>query len=278
MKKFSLKYLYLIFSIITFLYLCVCIVFLRFSISVFIYFLAASLLLLALYYVETHKIDKHENEPNPIHIFIKVSSLVFFGITLLLLLFNLLYPKHKLENGYDYIIVFGAGIGDKNEIMNSRIDNAADFARKYKTCKFVLTGAKGSDEPIEEAYYMKDYMVKKGIAEDRIITEPFSVNTSENIINSLELIKIDIKKRNAKEHIITRPFLSKKGVFDLDFLNIGFMSSDFHMTRIVMMAKKQGIVNPFVLPCATKKLYLPYMYVKENLSLFKAIVLNQLRL
>ena len=55
------------------------------------------------------------------------------------------------------------------------------------------------------------------------------------------------------------------------------MSSEFHLTRISLMAKKYGILRPYSIPCETKALYKPYLYVREDLSLFKALVLNQLK-
>lgn len=280
MKKQILRKVYLILAGITFIYAIICCMLMTFSISVFIYFMTAVVLLLGLYYVEKFPINPEEDEPSAVHIFIKISSALFFGLSIMLIFFNIMYIKPTLPDGqkYDYIIVFGAGITGKNEIMNSRINTAITYAKKYTRCKFILTGAKGDNEPIEEAYYMMKYMVDRGVSEDRIITEPFSVNTYQNIANSLELLKIDLKKRNARDNIIKRPFISKKGIYDLDFINIGFMSSEFHLTRIVMMAKKDGINYAYAIPCNTNPLYVLYMYVRENLSLFKSFVLSQVKL
>ena len=161
--------------------------------------------------------------------------------------------------------------------MNSRLDTAIDFAKKNVKSKFVLTGAKGIDEPIAEAVYMKDYMIKRGINENRILVDPFSVNTSENINNSLNLIIDDVIKRNRAENLIPRPFKRNSKKFDMDFINIGFMSNEFHLTRINMMARKRGISTPYDIKCHTNLLYVPYLYVRENLSLFKAFVLSQLK-
>ena len=48
----------------------------------------------------------------------------------------------------------------------------------------------------------------------------------------LNLIKKDVLKRNPRENIVTRPFRNDDDKFDLDFLNIGFMSSEFHNSWI----------------------------------------------
>ena len=207
---------------------------------------------------------------------------MFFSAFLLITLFNLLYPKNYIKEdegkGYDYIIVFGAGISDgKTLVMNSRLDNAIEYAKRYRRCKFVLTGAKGEREPIEEAVYMRNYMVERGVSDAMIIIDPYSINTRENIFNALTLIRKDVFRRNPREKIITRPFKNDENKFDLDFLNIGFMSSEFHLTRINLMAKKYGIYKPYDIPCNTRTVYKPYLYIREDLSLIKAFVFNELK-
>ena len=281
MIKLFKKSIFAILAIIVLIYIFVCDVFMTISLSMNLCFLTATVLLLFLQYVVNNPIDYEKNPPSFFHIFIKIASFFFFFSIISVILFNCLYPKNMInprDQKYDYIIVFGAGITEgKTAIMNSRLDTAIEYANKYKRCKFVLTGAKGGKELIEEAAYMRDYMSKRGVKDSNIIVEPFSVNTNENIFNSLKLIRNDVKKRNARENIITRPFKNQSDKFDLEFLNIGFMSSVFHLTRISLMSKKYGILRPYSIPCETKALYKPYLYVREDLSLFKALVLNQLK-
>lgn len=282
MIKIIKNIIYIIAASILFIYIIICDILMSFSISMNLCFFASIVLLILVGYVINNPIDYTKRGPSFIYTFIKVSSILFFVGVLSIVFFNILYPKHYInenEQTFDYIIVFGAGVSrEDNTIINGRIEKAIEYAKKYKRCKFVLTGAKGKDEPIEEAIYMRNYMVERGIDDSQIIIDPFSVNTGENIINSLELIKKDIRKRNPRENIITRPFKSSKDNFDLDFLNIGFMSSDFHLTRINMMAKKLGISRPYDILCETYWLYAPYLYLREDLSLFKALVLNQLKI
>lgn len=263
------------------IYIVICDFAMTMSLTVTIYFIVFICLLIAYAYTLLKPIDKEVRGPSFRYIFIKIATYMFVIATFALMLFNILYPKRRLSDDkkYDYIIVFGAGITDgKTEIINSRLNKALEYADKYKRCRFILTGAKGENEPIEEAYYMKSYMTYRGVEDDRIIVDPFSINTEENIKNSLELIKNDARKRNTRERIFTRPFMNRKDRFDMDFLNIGFMSSEFHITRINLMARKQGVLKPYDIPCDTRILYLFYQYMRENLSMFKALVLNQLKI
>lgn len=279
MRKILKKSIFLVFAILILVYIVICDVFMTFSITMNLCFIFSAILMLILQYFVNNPVDEEEMEPKFIYIFVKIATFLFFFTFIFAILFNCLYPKNYIhDKDYDYIVVFGAGVSEgKNQIMNSRLDTAIIYARKYKRCKFVLTGAKGKNEPITEALYMKNYMVESGIDERNILVEPFSVNTSENVFNSLKLIKEDIIRRNFRENIITRPFKNDLEKFDLDFVNIGFMSSEFHLTRINLMAKKLGIYHPYDIPCETKLFYRPYLYVREDLSLFKAFVLNQLK-
>ncbi len=283
MIKFLKNTICLFLAIVIAIYIIMCDIWMTFSFSMNCVFFTAVILLLLMNYIINYPIDKEERGPSFVRILTQVVTVFYFTGIISLLLFNIFYPKNYInvyDQKYDYIIVFGAGISkNKNEIMNSRVEKAIEYSKKYKKCKFVLTGAKGSDEPIEEALYMKNYMTDRGMDERRIIIDNHSYNTYENLINSLNLIKKDVLNRNKKENIITRPFKNvEKEYFDLDFLNIGFMSSEFHLTRINMMAKKVGIYRPYDIACETINIYKPYMYIREDLSLFKAFVLNQLKI
>lgn len=285
-KNNIFQYLYIfilsILSIFFIVYIIIYDVLCSFSIIMNICFFMASMLLLLRIYDKIFKIDQKVNAPSFKRIFISVFTKCFFSFFILFLLFNILYEKNELVGKikYDYVIVFGCGIREnKTAMINSRIDNAVEYSKIDDRCKFVLTGAKGADEPMAEAIYMFKYMVDRGVSEDRILIDTYSFNTYDNIKNSLTLIVDDVMDRNPREHIISRPFDRKnKEQFDLDFLNIGFMSSEFHLTRIVMMAKKMGIHKPYVIKCTTSLFYKPYMYIRETLSMLKAIILWQVKI
>ena len=240
------KYIFILLAVVTLIYLLICNVVMTFSFIMNAVFITAIVLFILIYYLISNPINLKERSPSFIRIFINVFAIFYFFGIASIIIFNIFYPKYYLntkDQTYDYIIVFGAGISEnKTEIMNSRIEKAVEYSKKYPRCKFVLTGAKGGNELIEEAIYMRNYLKERGIDDKRLLIEPNSINTNENIYNSLNLIKKDVIKRNAKENIITRPFKNVENHFDLDFLNIGFMSSEFHLTRINMMAKKIGIM------------------------------------
>ena len=108
-------------------------------------------------------------------------------------------PKTLAANAnYDAIIVLGAQVKPDRTLsvqLTWRMDAAVEAYEK-KNVPIVVCGAQGPDEPCTEAEAMRDYLLKKGIPEDDILTDPRSFNTNENLENAQELLKgyQDIKR------------------------------------------------------------------------------------
>ena len=276
------KYLYIIVSGLLLSYIIIVNFYVKFSISVSLCFFVGAMLSLAKFIMKLKPINKEEREPSFIYIFLNIAFKAYFAVMIGIIMFNIIYYKDVISKykTYDYIIVFGGNIdvdNKKNFIVNSRVDKAIELAKENENVRVILTGAKLSGEIIEEAYYMKNYMVKGGIELDRLFTDILSTNTNENIENALYIIKEDVIRRNRRGSFINAPFDRNKNSFDARFLNIGFLSSEFHLTRISMMAKNKGVKRPYVISVNSLWYLLPYYYVRENLSLIKAMALSQLK-
>ncbi len=126
----------------------------------------------------------------------------------------------------DYIIILGCMIkkdGSLTPLLKSRVDRAIEFSKMQKDnankdITFVVSGGKGSDEPISEAEAMKEYLISKGINANKIIVENKSKSTYENIKYSYELISK--KKKDAKLAVST---------------------TNYHVFRAGVIADEQGI-------------------------------------
>lgn len=126
----------------------------------------------------------------------------------------------------DYIIILGCRIrkdGTLTPILKSRVDRAINFSKMQydatgKDIIFIPSGGKGSDEVISEGEAIKNYLLEQGINKNSIIVENKSKNTYENIKFSYRLI-------NKKT----------KGA------NIAFSTTNFHVFRAGIIARKQGI-------------------------------------
>jgi uncharacterized SAM-binding protein YcdF (DUF218 family) len=179
-------------------------------------------------------------------ILIYLCCIVFIGVN------SYLQYKHKVPRNGDYMIVLGAGL-KKNKptrALKYRIETAAIYAKENKNTKIIVSGGQGKDELISEAECMRIELVKLGIDENRIIKEDLSTNTYENMK------------------------FSKKMIQNVEATGI-IVTNDYHLLRSVKLAKKQGL-NIVGLPAKTPSVIIPTAYIRECLSILKAIYYNHI--
>jgi uncharacterized SAM-binding protein YcdF (DUF218 family) len=154
------------------------------------------------------------------------------------------------DSNADYVIVLGAKVnGTKpSRVLRQRLDAAIEYAEQNKNAEIIVTGGKGADEAISEAEAMKNYLVKKGIAGDRIITENKAADTGENLE------------------------LSKNIIGDTD-KSIVIVTSDFHMYRAVKIAEQTGFSRISGLPARTDAVLAPNYYIREAFGIIKYFML-----
>lgn len=121
-----------------------------------------------------------------------------------------------------YLVVLGAKVREDGPSVSlwDRIYAAADYLNAHPDTIAIVSGGQGTDEPITEAQAMYDELVKLGIPEERIWMEDKATSTDENMRFSLELIEEKTGSRPEK---------------------LGILSSEYHLYRASLMAKKLGI-------------------------------------
>lgn len=89
------------------------------------------------------------------------------------------------------LVVLGCKIaGDRPTIMlRQRLDSAYQALEKDPELKCVVSGGQGADEQYPESRVMREYLIQKGIAPERIVEEDLSTNTRENLLYSMEIIR-----------------------------------------------------------------------------------------
>lgn len=120
---------------------------------------------------------------------------------------------------YDAIIVLGAQVKPDGELslqLQWRLDAAVE-AYEDSPCWIVTCGARGSNEPVEEAYAMRDYLIEQGVPADRILTDPESFNTRQNIDHAVALLA------------------------DKDVEKVVVVTSDYHVPRALALAEDAGL-------------------------------------
>ena len=103
-------------------------------------------------------------------------------------------------------------------MLKRRLDAAYGYLSEHDSVCAVVSGGQGSDESISEAQCMKDYLVARGIAPERIFMEDRSVNTEENLRFSKAVI-------------------SENGLPG----RITLVTDNFHQYRAELIAESNGI-------------------------------------
>ncbi|TQR20585.1 YdcF family protein [Psychrobacillus vulpis] len=158
----------------------------------------------------------------------------------------------KADGSNEYAIVLGAKVKKGNIpslALQYRLESALDYATKYPHVKIVLSGGQGSDEEIEEAVVMKNYLLENGIAEDRLIVEDQSTSTYENLLYSQKLLPDDVT-------------------------SVTIITSDYHLQRAKILAEKLNW-DTDVVAAPTPKVVETKVRLRERLALLKTHIVGK---
>jgi uncharacterized SAM-binding protein YcdF (DUF218 family) len=163
--------------------------------------------------------------------FLLCIGLLVVGVTEALIIHASFGDKDETCN---YMLVLGAKVrpdGPSVSLMD-RIRAAADYMNAHPEVIAIVSGGKGSDEPMTEAQCMYDELVKLGIDPERIWLEDKATSTWENLHFTMNLIEEKTGQRPAK---------------------IGLLSSEYHLFRAKMFAKACN-VEAVGIPAHTSRL------------------------
>ena len=132
-------------------------------------------------------------------------------------------PKEvsQITSDYDAVIVLGAQVkpdGEPSVQLSWRLDRAAEVWQN-KNVPVVVCGARGNDEPEEEAFVMKRYLERKGIAGNMILTDPDSFNTEQNLTHAKQLLE----------------------AYSDQIQRVIIVTSDYHVPRAMAIAEDLGL-------------------------------------
>ena len=148
-----------------------------------------------------------------------ICGLILFGVTEY---FIIRASFGTSETQVDYLVVLGAKVRQDGPSVSlwDRIYETVSYLNAHPDTIAIVSGGQGEDEPITEAKSMHDELVKLGISEDRIWMEYKATSTDENLRYSLDLIEEKTGRRPQ---------------------TLGVLSSEYHLFRASLMAKKLGI-------------------------------------
>ena len=99
--------------------------------------------------------------------------------------------KTDAPKNVDYIIVLGAAVhGDSPSIaMQNRLQGVMNFLESSPDTVVIVSGGQGKGENMTEAACMTQWLIEHGLSPDRILQEPTSTSTLENLTFSFDLIR-----------------------------------------------------------------------------------------
>ena len=179
---------------------------------------------------------------------ILIVVLIFVGSMSAMLLS---YDRFEGNFNNKTVVVLGAKVdGDQPSIiLGHRLDKAVELMKKADDdVKCIVTGGQGEDEAFTESSVMKNYMVEKGIPEDKIIEEDQASNTRENIANSKEIAE---KRGLNKEFVL--------------------VTQGFHQHRANEYAKEAGVDSVGAKAYTSKGLWIGY-WSRECIAVFAELI------
>lgn len=192
-----------------------------------------------------------------IYIMIQIGILFFLCSFLVCIFIITKFASDKPQNGADAIIILGAGLhGDKvSQSLAYRLDEAANYYYNNQNSIIVVSGGQGQGELVSEAFAMKQYLMQKGIEENKLLMEDKSTNTNENFRFSKKILDEYFQNESYK---------------------IVYVTNNFHTFRSGLIAKKAGLQAEGLSSPSTPYL-LPNFYIREYFSVMKYFALDSWR-
>ncbi|MEV0700199.1 YdcF family protein [Saccharopolyspora sp. NPDC050389] len=166
------------------------------------------------------------------------------------LLYSFVYGRIRPRRAVDFIVVLGSGlIGSRvPPLLASRLDRgraAFDAERaKGRDPKLVTSGGQGPGEDLPEARAMADYLIDKGVPEDRILVEDQSRSTEEN----LRFSKAIMQQHRPKHRCVV-------------------VTNNYHVMRAATITRKEK-VNGQVIGSPTARYFWPSATIREFVAVF----------
>lgn len=119
----------------------------------------------------------------------------------------------------DAIVVFGAAeyAGRPSPVFRARLDHAFDLFKKGIAPVIITTGGKGGEPQLSEGGVGRDYLIQRGVPDDRVIAETQSDDTSQSAARVGNIMRTN------------------------GFRTCVAVSDGYHMFRIKQMLAEQGI-------------------------------------
>ena len=198
------------------------------------------------------------------------------------------------EPSLDYVIVLGAKVkpdGSLSKTLKLRLDKALEYMKENPETMLVLSGAKGDAEPCSEADAMETYLLGQGADPDHLLKEEQSFSTVENLAYSRVMIEkrenLLEQERKAEADRLLRAPGEIEGVPETGASanntpvlarqpRVGIITSNFHLCRAAMIAKKQDYGTVYGIASEADKVLLVHFSLRDGIALLKDRLMGNL--
>lgn len=198
------------------------------------------------------------------------------------------------EPSLDYVIVLGAKVkpdGSLSKTLKLRLDKALEYMKENPETMLVLSGAKGDAEPCSEADAMETYLLGQGADPDHLLKEEQSFSTVENLAYSRVMIEkqenLLEQERKAEADRLLRAQGEIEGVPETGAPanntpvlarqpRVGIITSNFHLCRAAMIAKKQDYGTVYGIASEADKVLLVHFSLRDGIALLKDRLIGNL--
>ena len=196
------------------------------------------------------------------------------GVAVLAMLCVLVFlgAATSAKSNLDYVIVLGAMVKERtvSNSLRKRLDKAMEYAEDNPDTILVLSGGKGPGESTSEAEAMYQYLLHNGARPEQLLIEDRSESTVENIAYS----KVVIEQHRKKNQKVLVPLRQKTtsvpyAVAPDRPLEIGVLTSNFHIYRARMTAEKWGFDNVYGISADSDPVLFIHLCVRECASIVK---------
>lgn len=191
---------------------------------------------------------------------IKLTFVILFSIGFLICVVNLFcifsYKLASEKESADYVILLGGGI-DKNGVLpksvQMRAKKTAEYLNQHEDTICVVTGGTLKFLPVAEAPELKNFLVRNGVEENRILVEDQALDTIQNFEYSCEMLA-------------AFDGISKGEVLEKDIVVV---TSYYHLKRAEILAERMGFSNIKGLGSKIPFINVLHSYVREICAYIK---------
>ena len=240
----------------------------------------------------------YQKYPERVPLWLPVSfvTLCASGLMIVLVTQSLIFGRipAAAEPSLEYVIVLGAKVkpdGSLSKTLKLRLDKALEYMKENPETMLVLSGAKGDAEPCSEADAMETYLLGQGADPDHLLKEEQSFSTVENLAYSRVMIEkrenLLEQERKAEADRLLRAPGEIEGVPETGAPTnntpvlarqprVGIITSNFHLCRAAMIAKKQDYGTVYGIASEADKVLLVHFSLRDGIALLKDRLMGNL--